>query len=201
MEPPSGLNRVKPPLHFGERARDCSPGHAGKERPSPREDGGVSGVSSSCGALRGFLARHDEDLRVPLVRRQGSQVSMRVARGNPLWLSSNGRGLGPQDTLKRDSRGLSRVVASFLMTFVTSGMSLAGSRHLPVFYFLKQPDVAQSRASRSHARAADRLGARGGFLPRHDEDLRVPLVRRQGSHVSMHVARRSASLFSSHGRA
>ena len=29
----------------------------------------------------------------------------------------------------------------------TSGMSLAGSRHLPVFYFLKQPDVAQSRAS------------------------------------------------------
>ena len=37
--------------------------------------------------------------------------------------------------------------ASFLMTFVTSGMSLAGSRHLPIFYFLKQPDVAQSRAS------------------------------------------------------
>ena len=36
---------------------------------------------------------------------------------------------------------------SFLMTFVTSGMSLAGSRHLPVFYFLKQPDVAQLRAS------------------------------------------------------
>ena len=24
-------------------------------------------------------------------------------------------------------------------------------------------------------------GARGGFLPRHDEDLREPLVRRQGS--------------------
>ena len=29
------------------------------------------------------------------------------------------------------------------MTFVTSGMSLAGSRHLPVFYFLKQPDVGE----------------------------------------------------------
>ena len=26
--------------------------------------------------------RHDEDLREPLVRRQGSQVSMRVARGS-----------------------------------------------------------------------------------------------------------------------
>ena len=25
---------------------------------------------------------------------------------------------------------------------------------------------------------------RGGFLPRHDEDLREPLVRRQGSQVS-----------------
>ena len=29
----------------------------------------------------GFLTRHDEDLREPLVWRQGSQVSMRVARG------------------------------------------------------------------------------------------------------------------------
>ena len=30
-----------------------------------REDGGVSGVSSSCGARGGFLPRHDEDLREP----------------------------------------------------------------------------------------------------------------------------------------
>ena len=52
-----------------------------------------------------------EDLREPLVRRQGSQVSLCVARRSALWLSSNGRGLGPQDALKRDSRGLSRVVA------------------------------------------------------------------------------------------
>ena len=111
LEPPSGVSGVKPPLHFGERAQDCSPGHAGKEGPSPREDGGVSGVSSSCGTRGGFLARHGEDLREPLVRRQGSQVSLRVARRSALWLSSNGRGLGPQDALKRDSRGLSRVVA------------------------------------------------------------------------------------------
>ena len=33
-------------------------------------------------------------LREPLVRRQGSQVSMRVARGSASWLSSHGRGLG-----------------------------------------------------------------------------------------------------------
>ena len=34
-----------------------------KRRRSPREDGGISGVSSSCGARGGFLTRHDEDLR------------------------------------------------------------------------------------------------------------------------------------------
>ena len=43
-------------------------------------------------------------------------------------------------------------------------------------------------------------GARGGFLPRHDEDLGEPLVRRKGSQVSMRVARGSASWLSSHGR-
>ena len=37
--------------------------------------------------------------------------SMRVASGSPSWLSSHRRGLGPQDALKRDSRGLSLVVA------------------------------------------------------------------------------------------
>ena len=38
-----------------------------------------------------------EDLREPLVRRQGSQVSMRVARGSASWLSSHGRA-GPLGT-------------------------------------------------------------------------------------------------------
>ena len=36
-------------------------------------------------------------IREPLVRRQGSQVSMRVSRGSASWLSSHGRGLGPRD--------------------------------------------------------------------------------------------------------
>ena len=31
------------------------------------------------------------------MRRQGSQVSMRVARGIASWLLSHGRGLGPRD--------------------------------------------------------------------------------------------------------
>ena len=45
--------------------------HAYLDNLSPeetREDGGVPGVSSSCGARGGFLPRHDEDLREPLVR-------------------------------------------------------------------------------------------------------------------------------------
>ena len=36
-------------------------------------------------------------LMLKLKRRQGSQVSMRVARGSASWLSSHGRGLGPRD--------------------------------------------------------------------------------------------------------
>ena len=36
----------------------------------------------------------DGELREPLVWRQGSQVSMRVARGNASLLSSHGRGIG-----------------------------------------------------------------------------------------------------------
>ena len=82
-----------------------------KRRPSSHDDGGISWVSSGCGARGGFLPRHDEDLREPLVRRQGSQVCMREARGSASLLSSPERGQGPQDTLKKDYRGLSRVAA------------------------------------------------------------------------------------------
>ena len=66
----------------------------------------VHGVAKSQTRLK-----RDGDLREPLVRRQGSQDSMRVARGNASWLSSHGRGLGPRDALKKDSRGLCRGAA------------------------------------------------------------------------------------------
>ena len=46
-----------------------------------------------------------------LVWHQGSQVSMRVARGNTSLLSSHGRGIGIQDALKEDFRGLSPVAS------------------------------------------------------------------------------------------
>ena len=41
----------------------------------------------------------------------GSSVSMGGARGSASLLSSQGRGIGPHDGLKKDSRCLSRVAA------------------------------------------------------------------------------------------
>ena len=52
-----------------------------KRRPSSRDDRGIWWVFSSCGVIVGFLTRYDGELREPLLWRQGSQVSMCVARG------------------------------------------------------------------------------------------------------------------------
>ena len=59
-----------------------------KRRPSSRDDRGIWWVFSSCGVIVGFLTRYDEDLREPLVRCQGTHVSMRMARGSWSSLSS-----------------------------------------------------------------------------------------------------------------
>ena len=71
--------------------------------------GGFTELQRLCGVLR----RYAGELREPLVWRQGSQVSMREARGSTSLLSSHGRGIGPQVALK-DSRGFSRVTAETL---------------------------------------------------------------------------------------
>ena len=81
---------------------------AGDEGPHLREDGGVSGWFSSGGPRLRFLTRYDGEVSEPLVGRQGSRVSMRVARGSASLLSSPGRGIWPRDVLKKVSRGLSR---------------------------------------------------------------------------------------------
>ena len=52
-----------------------------KRRPSSHDDRGIWWVFSSCGVIVGFLTRYDGELREPLLWRQGSQVSLRVARG------------------------------------------------------------------------------------------------------------------------
>src|SRR5574337_1229223 len=84
---------------------------AGDEGPHLRDDGGGTGWFSSGGPRVRFLTRYDGEVSEPLVGRQGSRVSMRVARGSVSLLSSPGRGTWPRDVLKKVSRGLSRVEA------------------------------------------------------------------------------------------
>ena len=105
--PLSGLKGVKPPVEFGERTRDCSPGNSGKRRRSSREDR----------ASRGFLELQRQ-CGISHEVRWGAQGASRVApgkssphemaRGSSSLLSCHGRVIGPQDGLKKDSRGLSR---------------------------------------------------------------------------------------------
>ena len=79
--PLSGLKAVKPPVMFGERTRDCSLGHAGKEGPQLVITGACRGFLR-LGASVEFLTRYDGELREPLVWHQGSQVSILVAKGS-----------------------------------------------------------------------------------------------------------------------
>ena len=101
--PLSGLKGVKPPVEFSERTRDCSLGPAGKEGPHLAMTGESRGFPRAVARRVVFLSSYDGELREPLLWRQGSQVSTRVARGSMALLSSHGRGIGPQDVLKKDS--------------------------------------------------------------------------------------------------
>ena len=85
---------------------DCSlPGF------SVRDDGRISWFYSSCSATYGvFLELRwgtKGAFRVP----QGGPVSIRVARGSVALLSINCRGIWPQDTVKGEFQGLSRIAA------------------------------------------------------------------------------------------
>ena len=70
----------------------------------PGESRGFSRVAA--GSV-GFLSNSDGELRERLVLPQGSPVSSGIARGSAGFLSSHGRGIGPQFALKGKSRGLS----------------------------------------------------------------------------------------------
>ena len=57
-------------------------------------EGGIWCFLLSCGGKPGFLSTCSRDLREPLVLPQGSQASLRVARGNSGSLASHCRGIG-----------------------------------------------------------------------------------------------------------
>ena len=106
----SGLKGVKPPPQLGERTRDCSPGHAGKEGPHFAMKGASQWLFElwrPCGFSH--EARRGCQGASRAAPGKSGLPSMRVVRGSASWLSSHGRELGPPEALKRDSRGLSRV--------------------------------------------------------------------------------------------
>ena len=76
--PLSGLKEVKPPMEFGERTRDCSLGHAGKEGPHLTMMGVSREFSRAAVPVWGF---HEVG--------RGAQGASRVAPGK---LGFNGHG-------------------------------------------------------------------------------------------------------------
>ena len=80
-----------------------------KRRASSCDDGQISLFFSSCNASVGFFSSYNGDLKETLVCPQGSPISIPVATGCMALLSSHSRGIGPEDPLKKESRGHSRV--------------------------------------------------------------------------------------------
>ena len=90
--PLSGLKGVQPPLPFGERTRDCSPGHAGKEGPQLARTGASQGfpraaapvgVFSRCRTrISGRLSCGAREVRSPCAWRGGARHGSRVKGGD-----------------------------------------------------------------------------------------------------------------------
>ena len=121
------------------------------------------------------------------MQRQRSQASMRVARQIASLLWSHRKGLGPQDALKRDSRGLSRVVAG--KTFPST--SAGDLRELPRVSLRVEGYCGVGGASQDSAgfvAMEEGLISKGGRnlrLPlRFGSDRRVPAELGQESHAS-----------------
>ena len=89
--PLSGLKGVKPPVKFGERIRDCSPGQAGKEVPNlamtvasrgfSRAVAPVWGFSRGMTGSSGSLSCGAREVRCPCAWRGGACHCSRVMVG------------------------------------------------------------------------------------------------------------------------
>ena len=90
--PLSGLKRVKPPLQFGERTRDCSPGQAGKEGPHLARTGAFQGFTRAAAPvgvfsrgttrMSGSLSCGAREVRSPCAWRGGAPHGSRVMGGD-----------------------------------------------------------------------------------------------------------------------
>ena len=99
--PLSGLKGVQPPLPFGERTRDCSPGHAGKEGPQLARTGAsqgfpraaapvgvfsrgttrISGTSRTAPGKSCLHARGEKERVIVLESWEGTRASRHVEEG------------------------------------------------------------------------------------------------------------------------
>ena len=77
-----GATCRKTPISRSTLEKNPMPAHLVEGKPM---DEGTTRRGTDTRARGGFLPRHDEDLREPLVRRQGSQVCMREVRGSLNW--------------------------------------------------------------------------------------------------------------------
>ena len=111
LEPLSVLKGVKPPVEFAEKTRDGSSGHAGNESPHLAMTGSSGDFSRDAAPVWVFSRGTTASSGSHSCGAREVMFPMRVARGSASLLSSHGRGIGPQDVLKKDSRGLSRVEA------------------------------------------------------------------------------------------
>ena len=106
----SGLKGVNPPVKFGERTRNCSPGQAGKEGPHLSLTGASCGFSRTAAPVwvfsRGTMGYSGSLL---CGTREVSFPACGEGSASLLW--SHGRGIGHQETLKKDSPSLSRVTS------------------------------------------------------------------------------------------
>ena len=108
--PQSGLNGATPPVEFGERNRDLALGHGRNEGRHRRMTGESRGFSRAAAPVSGF-SRGTTPSSVSLswgTRDPGLYASGEACAS---LLSSHGRGIGPRDSLKKDSPRLSRVAA------------------------------------------------------------------------------------------
>ena len=132
----------------------------------------------------GFFSSYDGDLRDPLLFPQDSPVSIRVARGLPIFLSSRCWVLGPHLELRQKPQGSSPV-----LTWI--------SRFLWSFHRGVRPHLMWRHASPLSTRAAKALS---GFLSSLYRDQWLYLEVPKGCHTCHCVVSRYLGLQSSQCR-
>ena len=106
----SGLKGVNPPVKFGERTRNCSPGQAGKEGPHLSLTGASCGFSRTAAPVWVF-SRGTMEYSGSLLCGTREVSFPACGEGSASLLWRHGRGIGHQETLKKDSPSLSRVTS------------------------------------------------------------------------------------------